>query len=194
MKKIVITALILSIAVATQASTVVWNSGAVYTPNTDGSLSTSKLTSSAGMTLTMIAWESSSSFSSYSSGDLYKWYTSTDQSNDPFGGNLTQINGSITMNASGSKGVATGILNPGDDGQTVYGAVLFVLSDDTGNKWYMENVGSVQTSKSVKTLSNLANKVGGSGAATSWTAVPEPTSGLLMLLGIAGLALKRKKA
>ena len=28
----------------------------------------------------------------------------------------------------------------------------------------------------------------------SWTAVPEPTSGLLMLLGIAGLALKRKRA
>lgn len=30
--------------------------------------------------------------------------------------------------------------------------------------------------------------------ATGWTAVPEPTSGLLMLLGMAGLALKRKRA
>ena len=29
---------------------------------------------------------------------------------------------------------------------------------------------------------------------SSWTAVPEPTSGLLMLLGMAGLALKRKRA
>ncbi len=28
----------------------------------------------------------------------------------------------------------------------------------------------------------------------NWTAVPEPTSGLLMLLGLAGLALKRKRA
>ena len=28
----------------------------------------------------------------------------------------------------------------------------------------------------------------------SWSAVPEPTSGLLMLLGMAGLALKRKRA
>lgn len=34
--------------------------------------------------------------------------------------------------------------------------------------------------------------IGGSGVA--WTAVPEPTSGLLLLLGIAGLALKRKRA
>ena len=30
--------------------------------------------------------------------------------------------------------------------------------------------------------------------AGSWTAVPEPTSGLLLLLGVAGLALKRKRA
>ena len=29
---------------------------------------------------------------------------------------------------------------------------------------------------------------------STWTAVPEPTSGLLMLLGMAGLALKRKRA
>lgn len=31
-------------------------------------------------------------------------------------------------------------------------------------------------------------------AAGAWTAVPEPTSGLLLLLGMAGLALKRKRA
>ena len=31
-------------------------------------------------------------------------------------------------------------------------------------------------------------------SAAMWTAVPEPTSGLLMLLGMAGLALKRKRA
>ena len=34
------------------------------------------------------------------------------------------------------------------------------------------------------------------GVATSWqaAAVPEPTSGLLMLLGMAGLALRRRRA
>ena len=36
----------------------------------------------------------------------------------------------------------------------------------------------------------------GSGSAGAWTqaAVPEPTSGLLLLLGVAGLALRRKRA
>ena len=33
-----------------------------------------------------------------------------------------------------------------------------------------------------------------SGSSASYTAVPEPTSGLLMLLGIAGLALRRRRA
>ena len=31
-------------------------------------------------------------------------------------------------------------------------------------------------------------------AASNWQSVPEPTSGLLLLLGMAGLALKRKRA
>ena len=34
----------------------------------------------------------------------------------------------------------------------------------------------------------------GTQASQSWAAVPEPTSGLLLLLGMAGLALKRKRA
>ena len=34
----------------------------------------------------------------------------------------------------------------------------------------------------------------GSKTASNWTAVPEPTSGLLMLLGMAGLALRRRRA
>ena len=45
-------------------------------------------------------------------------------------------------------------------------------------------------------VSDLALKMGGTGAATSWqtAAIPEPTSGLLMLLGMAGLALSRRRA
>ena len=48
---------------------------------------------------------------------------------------------------------------------------------------------------------NVANIFGGAGTATTggirnWApaAVPEPTSGLLMLIGMAGLALRRRRA
>lgn len=37
-------------------------------------------------------------------------------------------------------------------------------------------------------------QLAGMQTASNWTAVPEPTSGLLLLLGVAGLALKRKRA
>ena len=38
------------------------------------------------------------------------------------------------------------------------------------------------------------NSANGYAGGAWYTAVPEPTSGLLMLLGMAGLALKRKRA
>ncbi|MBQ4440008.1 MAG: PEP-CTERM sorting domain-containing protein [Kiritimatiellae bacterium] len=41
---------------------------------------------------------------------------------------------------------------------------------------------------------NYSFDLSSSATAGNWTAVPEPTSGLLMLLGMAGLALKRKRA
>ena len=196
MKKIMIALAVVAVAMFAEAATVKWNSGAVYAPNADGSLSATRLNSTHGMTLTMIAWESASSLASFDAGDLYKWYTGADKTKDSFGGSLKEISGAITMNTSGSSASAAGSLNLGDGGETVYGAVLFVLSDaETGKDLYfMENAGSVQTAKSVKSLGNLASKVGGNGAATSWTAVPEPTSGLLMLVGLAGLALRRRRA
>ena len=40
----------------------------------------------------------------------------------------------------------------------------------------------------------FASQVSTAGSSGGWVAVPEPTSGLLMLLGMAGLALKRKCA
>ena len=44
-------------------------------------------------------------------------------------------------------------------------------------------------------VTNSNKLISGEGFSTSgWYAVPEPTSGLLLLLGVAGLALKRKRA
>ena len=79
---------------------------------------------------------------------------------------------------------------------TAYAAILYM---DTANNMVMGNVaqGNIESSQNV-TVSQLANNLGGTGAATSWqstsSGVPEPTSGLLMLLGVAGLALRRRRA
>ena len=60
--------------------------------------------------------------------------------------------------------------------------------------YYIANkaAASINTAGTNATVTNLAKPSG----VTGWTSasVPEPTSGLLMLVGLAGLALRRKRA
>ena len=52
---------------------------------------------------------------------------------------------------------------------------------------------SVAQATSIPTL-GFGNMASATQTASNWVAVPEPTSGLLMLLGMAGLALRRRRA
>ena len=82
-------------------------------------------------------------------------------------------------------------------GDTAYAVVLYTQTVDEkeyyiGNygTWYFENA----VNKSQGNMGKMLN--GTSTTALSWAtaSVPEPTSGLLMLLGMAGLALRRRRA
>ena len=71
----------------------------------------------------------------------------------------------------------------------------YILTDDAGAKFT-----SATTANAIKALEtgaanvNFGNQASATQAAGAWQAAPEPTSGLLLLLGVAGLALKRKRA
>ena len=203
MKKLIISAAIAFSAIAVSAANVKWSSGAIQTPTSDadGTLSGNKLNTSSGFNVKMYVWEAlAESGVSYTAGDLFKWYQNgASSTKDPFGGNKTAITVTPTTGASATTAIATGTLVPSTEGASVYGAILFVLEDATSGapKWYMENTGSKATGKATQTLANLALKVGGGSSTipTAWVpAVPEPTSAMLMLLGMAGLALRRKRA
>ena len=60
------------------------------------------------------------------------------------------------------------------------GATLGQLSMDIGTAFVDANLGTLPYASDA--------------AAQGWAAAPEPTSGLLLLIGVAGLALKRKRA
>lgn len=105
-----------------------------------------------------------------------------------------------TATATGvSKGSFSTLTDPGTyaAGDTAYAVLIYTTTVDDKD-YYIANAGQWNfATDTAKTLGNMALKVGGSGDSLSWaqaSAVPEPTSGLLLLLGMAGLALKRKRA
>ena len=78
--------------------------------------------------------------------------------------------------------------------------IFAVIVDDDSfgdNTHYVVSTASSNVKTPAATTSNNAGFSVSNSATlnpSNWTAAPEPTSGLLLLLGIAGLALKRKRA
>ena len=102
-------------------------------------------------------------------------------------GEFTKLD-SFTLTAAGNVSKTTADIFTADD---VYN---FYFTFEDGGKAYTS---ATKENVTIKTVGDTAVAFGNQASATqnasNWTAVPEPTSGLLMLLGIAGLTLKRKR-
>ena len=205
MKKLMIAAAIAMVAVASQAVQIKWGSLNLYEPGENGSIADrvtwdgSKYVLSSNGKITTVGaveafvWESmTASDVSYKAGDLWNWYDSGKTGSPVSGGTKyegTNPNSMVTI--SGGSSYAKG--------DVVHAAILYVFTDGDGNKWYMENAADGTVGNSATTINGLAVFQGG-GAVTaehtlmSWQSVPEPTSGLLLLIGVGALALRRRRA
>lgn len=180
MKKIMIALAVIACAFCAQAASVNWKSGTIYTPGAEGAFSTTK----AGKgTVNAYVWlVTADAFASATAESIMGMDTSTASlsGSNTASLNTVSLQDATTFNAN----------------ETIYSVVLFTYNDGTQD-WYLANKASttVDALGSTVNFSNLATASGNQFGATGWTAaVPEPTSGLLMLLGLAGLALKRKRA
>ena len=68
----------------------------------------------------------------------------------------------------------------------------FVIEDN--GKTFTSAVKSVSAQATLTSNVTFGNMQSATQSASNWQVVPEPTSGLMLLLGVAGLALKRKRA
>ena len=194
MKKLMIAAAIVCAAAFVQAATVQWNSGTIYVASdaagTTGSGNGYKATIASGArpvtayvyNLTLEAYTAALAMDTAALYDTYF--------------------GKVTPAADPKVSIGTGAASPAaytvDDNSTVYGLVLYVDENnvnlpDGKDAFVKAALASVETST---TLASVTDMIGSHVVSSNWTAVPvpEPTSGLLLLLGVAGMALRRRRA
>ena len=138
-------------------------------------------------------------------------------------GNVVFATGSQTWDFAFDGGTAAGTITGTTDGIFATGTkwsatVTTELFDGEGNSagmwtkvvdFTMPSISATDPTAAQSALSGINDSIsgaiadiGGGGtlpyasdaAAQGWAAAPEPTSGLLLLIGVAGLALKRKRA
>lgn len=172
MKKVIMALAVATIAGMTQAASFKWTTQALYAPNADGSISSTLAANATGTWLATISLYSDSECTTAIAG---------------LTGNTGSTVNSMTSAITGTFGGATFAY----DNTTPYYAILELSYTTTaGTQTLKTDVVSTTLKTTGSTTLNFSSAI----SSASWSAVPEPTSGLLMLLGMAGLALKRKRA
>ena len=187
MKKIMIAACAIALAGLTQAASVGWGyGGAISNAEAKGSAYSFFVIGQNGVT-------SEAQISAMIAAG-------TDVSAYAFGSGTTTANGIVNQPAASSGKTITvtetttleGFMVIFNDDKVADATKFLVIgNDDCGTvNGFSKTAGSTTASVNFA-AGNVANYVNN---ASNWQDIPEPTSGLLLLLGVAGLALKRKRA
>ena len=196
MKKVILAVAVIGAALATQAASVTWGSSKLFTASGEtGGFSSTAIKEAATGYLFMLTSDQYDSFlADYTAnGNMKTVY-------DAYKDSLGSATG--TAKTSNRTSVAN-VKTEANVGDTVYGAIIYTYHDAAFDRdFYIANIATGTVgAESGLTIGNLGTYFLGQDTGTptgGWQGVagdiPEPTSGLLLLLGMAGLALRRKVA
>ena len=192
MKKLMIALAATAMAVAANAASVIWGSEVISEPG--GAVANKSVT---GYLFVLTADQYNALNTAYGAGTAASAGENMNAAVwAAYGDKLASADATGVTTKQGKRSLT----DPNDyaSGKTAYAAIIYTYGSGDELQ-YMGNIGSAYVESSMDVnVSYMGQKLFGdaSGTATAWTAaaVPEPTSGLLLLLGMAGLALKRKRA
>ena len=202
MKKLMIAAAIVCAAAFAQAANVNWKSGNLNTaagatggwsettvakanPQAVVTMKVYFLTDDADLVLGKTAAQKYAELAGKSQAELYDY--------------VADMSWSYTGENKNSKGSIIPAVNIGTDDlsakTTYYTIITAEYTDASYGDMYMAAASSfLTTDQGEKDISAIFATSDGPTVTGGWQAVPEPTSGLLLLLGVASLALRRRRA
>ena len=187
MKKLMIAAAIVCAAAMSQAATAQWKGNNLYAPGS----TTDKGAGYIGYFVESSAYDLATAQSDLTKGDYSKVLAAATAGSSYAFNNSGVVTKSAEFGNYGNEETVTGyllIFNAGDIKDATYAYLSAEASGATGDLGQTASINfNKLNGENTSAPFNPDSRVQG-----NWYAIPEPTSGLLLLLGVAGLALRRR--